>query len=230
MHREGPYSRIFEPLAWRFLTVLYRKHHRQLGGISELHPGGGQYDVRALFTLSGEPAVMINLGASLQTCSSRPLRVESPDLWPRLAATGFDGLLEEVSASLGLPEDTGEPTAVWTYRFISSFLQAAALYRPRWTCEMEQHDSSDSGGSRGFIDHFPGARQAFDAWKGPRLYGTPGYFFWSLVREGSPTLLVDTTGRLWSREGQITVLPEVAKDCGYRTWEMTIRAAGKWLE
>ncbi len=179
MYEERPYGRIVEPLAWRFLTVLYRRHHRNMGGISEMHPGMGLYDVRALFALDGKPAVMINLGASMETRSSQTLRVEGPDLWPRLARMGFDGLLDEVSASLGLPEDTGEPTAVWTYRFISSFLQAAAFHRPIWTCEMEQHDSSGMGfgGPRGFVDRFPGARQAFDEWDGPRLYGTPGYFF-----------------------------------------------------
>jgi hypothetical protein len=80
------------------------------------------------------------------------------------------------------------------------------------------------------VDRFPGARQAFEDWKGPRLFGTPGYFFWSLVRDGSPVLLVDTTGRLWSQDGLIAFLPEVAKASCYRTWEMTTRAAGKWLE
>jgi hypothetical protein len=227
-----PYGRIFEPLAWRFLTVLYRRHHRHLGGISEMHPGMGMYDVRALFLPNGEPVVMINLGASLATKSSRPMSVKGQDLWPRLAAEGFDGLLDEVSGALGLPEDAGEPTAVWTYRFLGSFLQAAAFHRPRWRCVMEQHDSSGmaGGGPCGFVDLFPGARAAFEEWVGPRLYGTPGYFFWCLMRDDEATLLVDTTGRLWSREGQIALLPDVAKASAYRTWEMTTRAAGKWLE
>jgi hypothetical protein len=52
----------------------------------------------------------------------------------------------------------------------------------------------------------------------------------ALVREGEPKLLVDTTGRLWSDKGQIALLPELAKASGGRTWEMTVRAAGAWLE
>ncbi|HKO91718.1 MAG TPA: hypothetical protein VJU61_11220 [Polyangiaceae bacterium] len=148
------YSRLHEPLAWRFLTVLYRRHHRQMGGISEMHPGGGLYNVRALFDASGDPAVMINLGASLHAGA---FRVKGEELWPRLAADNLDGLLDEVSGSLGLSEDPGEPVAVWTYRFISSFLQATAFHRPVWTCVMDQDDSSGDGGRgpRRFVDRFP---------------------------------------------------------------------------
>lgn len=96
---------------------------------------------------------------------------------------------------------------------------------------MERNDTSgDDADPCGFVDSFPGARKAFDEWDGPRPSRTQGHFFWCLTRDGEPTLLVDTTGRLWSQEGQIALLPEVAKARGYRTWEMTTRAAGKWLE
>lgn len=222
------YSRLHEPLAWRLLTVLYRRHHRQMGGIIEMHPGGGLYNVRALFDASGDPAVMINLGASLH---ARSFGVKGEELWPRLAADNFDGLLDEGSGSLGLSETLANQSP-WTYRFISSFLQATAFHRPVWTCVMDQDDSSGDGGGgpRRFVDWFPEARQAFDEWAGPRLYRTPGYFFWALLRDSEPTLLVDTTGRLWSCEGQIALPPDVAKVSGYRTWEMTTRAAGRWLE
>ncbi len=43
-------------------------------------------------------------------------------------------------------------------------------------------------------------------------------------------LLVDTTGRVWTHAGQVALLPDMAKSCGYRTWEMTVRVAGAWLE
>ncbi len=110
----GPYSQLFEPLAWRFLTVLYRRHHRHLVGITEMHPGGGQYDVRALTTPDGEPVVLINLGASLsvKAVGGQGLHLNGPEVWARLASRQFGGLLDAVSSVLRWPADDGEPTAV----------------------------------------------------------------------------------------------------------------------
>ena len=224
-------NRLSIAVAWRFLTVVFRRHSSKLTCIAELHPGGGQYDVRALLDKRGASVLLLNLRGSLQVGSLKFGR----DEWPRrLGEEGFGGMLEQVDEALNWhPEapSANETAQLWSYRFISAFLQATALHRPRWTALMEIADTSGmGGGDREYRRHFPGAAEAFGSWAGPKLYDSPGYFFWCLLKDEEPTLLVDTSGRLWSRKGEQESLLAHVRASGGRTWEMMTRAAGRWLE
>ena len=46
--RINPMTRLLAPMAWRFLTVAFRRHASRVSCIAQLAPGGGQYDVLAL--------------------------------------------------------------------------------------------------------------------------------------------------------------------------------------
>jgi hypothetical protein len=89
---------------------------------------------------------------------------------------------------------------ILTYRFIADFLSHAAFRRSRWECLNGYCDSAGMGGCyvrREQFSHFPGSKKRLQTSVTGDFLGQPAYRFWFLEKEGTPLILLETSGLVW---------------------------------
>lgn len=230
----GDYMQLVEILSWRLVTELWRRFPLQFNLI-EMHPCGGQYDCLALLikgtTMSaidvnrGGGSVHIHkhafgLAGDMAMCSDWVQRMLGPA--PRRI---LDAIADE--ARLRVPKQLPVSTpAALTFRFIADFLTHSFGRLGRWECRNGFEDTSGCGGGvrHHFFEQFPALADVAARQYGTPIMGEHAYCFWFLVKDGKPMLCLDTSGRVFRRDGTSHDLLELYQH-DRRIWPLICVAA-----
>jgi len=228
---------LLEALSWRLLTETVRKSPKRLR-IYEMHPGDGQYDCLALYTVEQDSLAYLNrVGsftpfATLRDEGVGPVSAEPWKIWDELQ---YDSkpqkLVDELCQRIGLkPPQKLPPTTppALIYRLIAE-LVSWTVGRPQlWECRSGYLDSSgwDGCGIRDeFFAPFEQARQRLEVREQNDFLDNPAYRFWFLLRDGEPMLCLETTGTVWNRHGE-SLEAFLAYQKEKRLWPLIMRIAG----
>jgi hypothetical protein len=202
-----------EVLSWRFITELWRRCPDRFDLI-EAHPCDGQYDCLALCTKGQNPAIAIdvNRGGGSVHIHKYALGLEGdmayyPDWMARVLAPEPERFLDDIAREARLPVPKKLPTstpAILTCRYISDFLTHSIGKREHWQCRNGFEDSSGFVGGgirRMFFDKFSFLGVEELRKSGNPRWGHYEYNFWFLVKGEDPMLCLDTSGRVFRRDG-----------------------------
>jgi len=204
-----------EPLSWRFVTELWRRHPCRFQLI-ETHPCSGQYDCLSLFNLDGETQHALNVSRA----GSVHVHVENksgswPD-WAEQMLTDPKHLLEEVESAMGLNAPGKLPRstpATLAFRFISDFLTHCVGRLEKWECRNGFWDTSGYGGGRRteWFEQFAGIESGPPARLPEACCFDSASGYWFLCKNGTPLLCVDAAGQAYNTKGETYDLV-----CNYR--------------
>jgi hypothetical protein len=117
-----------------------------------------------------------------------------------------DRFLDEISreARLTVPKKLPASTAATlTYRYISDFLTHSVGRLENWECRNGFEDSSGYGGGVRcqLFEHFSVFADENTISHGSPIFWEYAYNFWFLLKDENPVLCLDTSGRLFRRDG-----------------------------
>ena len=219
---------LVEIVSWRFVTELWRRWPKHFDLI-EMHPGGGQYDCLALRTKGehSETVIDVNRGGSVHTHIGE-MRNYS-DWLERMLGRTPTTFLDEIANGARLPIPKKRPPstpATLTYRYISDFLTHSVGRLENWQCRNGFEDTSGYGGGvrRHFFEQFPLLRKEDTIGHGTPICGCHEFNFWFLLKDEKPVLCLDTSGRLFRRDGACHDLPSLYKH-DRRIWPLICETA-----
>ena len=209
---DEPAQRFVLAQSWWVGAELVRRHPELI--LHEMHPGGGQYDVLAAFTLphdEGLMRVMLNRVGTMQVhISDTPhgepattvigtwaaaLSVQNPhEIVKRIEHAA------KLAVSAKAPKSTSRALA---YRFIATLLASTVNDRHLWDARNDFIDLS--GGDwwpgdpevHGFTDGFLGVREDFPSTPKIGLWKEPNSHFWAILRDEIPVAIVSVEGRVY---------------------------------
>jgi hypothetical protein len=211
-------------LSWQIAADLVHQHPELV--VHEMHPGGGQYDVLAVFSLplaNSSVTVMLNRAGTIQVHSNKATRAGSNAVvlgtWTDAALPGGARLItrkiEDTTAFTTSRETAPVPTHALAYRFIADVLAAAAHDAYDWDARNEFMDSSGDWylgdpEVNGYIDGFPRVRRDFS--KTPRigLWHEPESHFWAILRDQVPIAIVSLEGQVYRADHTYDLAVEYA--------------------
>jgi hypothetical protein len=214
---DEPAQRFVLAQSWWVGAELVRRHPELI--LHEMHPGGGQYDVLAAFTLPHDGAlvhIMLNRAGTIQVHIS-----ETPNSEPAITVIGTWGValcavnpheivkrIEDV-AQLARPRKAPKSTPrALAYRFIAALLNSTVNDRHVWDARNDFIDSSgDDWGPgdtevHGFTDGFLEVREDFPTTPKIGLWQEPNSHFWAILRDQIPVAIVSIEGRVYSNGGR----------------------------
>lgn len=212
MTRANVNRRLEEILSWRFVTEFWRRFPDRFDLI-EAHPGGGQYDCLAMLTKGQNSAIAIDVnrgGGSVHIHKDAlglggDMSVHS-DWIERMLGPEPDKFLDEIAheARLTVPKKLAASTpAALTFRYISDFLTHSVGRLEHWECRNGFEDTSGYGGGvrRQLFEQFPLLGEENTLRHGSPIFGELAYNFWFLSKDEKPMLCLDTSGRVFRRDG-----------------------------
>ena len=230
---------LLEVLSWRLVTETARRAPSRLR-IYEMHPGGGQYDCLALYTIDQELIAYLNRcgrftpWATLRDKGVAPESAEAWDIWREVRNDHkpvelVDGICKRIG--LAVPAKLPSSTApILVYRFIAEFLSWTVCQPQNWECRSGFLDSSGWGGGvrEQLFETFDEARTRLECREKYDLSENPAYRFWFILREGEPVLCLETTGIVWNLNGEsMELLRAYRKE--KRLWPLIYQMAGNLL-
>jgi hypothetical protein len=220
-----PAQRFILAQSWWVGAELVRRHPELI--LHESHPGGGQYDVLAAFTLPYGKAlthVMLNRAGTMQVHlldghNGAP-EVTRIGTWAEaLSAQSPHEMVKRIEHAAQLATTTkaskSAPRAL-AYRFIATLLTMTVNDRHVWDA---RNDFIDTSGDEwwpgdpevhGFTDGFPGAREDFPSTPEIGLWQEPNSHFWALLRDEIPVALVSIEGRVYRKGVRLDLAHEYA--------------------
>lgn len=195
--------------SWWIASELARRHPQHV--VYEMHPGGGTYDVLALFTLPHAPvdrAIMINRAGTLQVHNVPGVGDRIVGTWSDVLGTqNAHRVVKQIEAAAQLslsgtaPKSTKRTLA---YRFIACVLNAALNDRHDWDARNESFDSSGLyPGSRNlnnFLKDFPDVRGDLATTPRIGLLSEPESHFWGILRDSEPVAVVSIEGKVYRKD------------------------------
>lgn len=218
--------------SWRIVSELCRRFPGRFR-IVQTHPGGGLYDCLALFeegfntsceTL--KPIADFNRNGRFHVhnrLDGQP-HEEPLDLWPLMVeANDMKSVLDQVTRMVGLQIPSTLPFSTsntLVYRFIAGILTTAIFGKDKWNCKNGYFDSSDGGCGvqDGAFQLFPKANKHLKERMVDDFLGEPAYRFWFITRNEKPVLCLETTGNLWTLDGNQHQLMNVYKEKQRKLW------------
>jgi len=218
----GPAQRFIVAQSWWIASELVRRHPELV--IHEMHPGGGHYDVLAIFAppyADARAIVMLNRAGTLQV----HVRDESggtPDLrvvgtWADvLSASNPHGFAKVIESAAGLPIVPKAPPSTprtLAYRFIATLLTMTVNDRNTWDARNEFIDSSGDGWPgeaelRGHLDSFPDTRRDFSSITALGLWHEPESHFWAVMKDQIPVAIVSLEGHVYRSDRRYSLTEE----------------------
>ena len=224
---------LIEIASWCLVNEIMRRYPNRYT-IIQTHPGGGMYDCLSLFTKKGHIHVAdLNREGSFHVflegaCSSF-------DIWQMMSKEDdMKDVLNRVSEALRMPIPSKLPPStpeIVCYRFIASFLSQTAFTRDKWRCRNGCFDSSAPyarGGKIKDFEKFPGAVDRLRTNKKDDIENESSYRFWFLRKAENSHICVETTGNVWSDNGNSYNLMELYKK-EKRIWPLVNRIGGYLL-
>lgn len=216
-----PAGRFVIAQSWWIASELARRHPELI--VHEMHPGGGLYDVLALFNprraeFTSQTRVMLNRAGSIQVhhpsdSGKGNVRIGS---WSDVISSGnahqFIKLIER-EAGLGLPSSTPPSTPrALAYRLIAAALTATVNDRHSWDARNLVVDSSDGWGDDeadpfGYLRGFPQARRDLDIDAVAHPERPAESRSWALLRDGEPVAIITVDGRAYLLDRTVELLP-----------------------
>lgn len=207
-----PAERFVIAQSWWLASELVRRHPQLL--VHEMHPGGGMYDVLALYTPpydAGATQIMLNRAGTIQVhhISGDPHNDVLLGTWADLLAADdphwmVKNIEDAARLRLAKKAPASTPRAL-SFRFISAALSATINDRHVWDARNEFIDSSSSyPGSaevNGYLDAFPAVRD--DLRTTPSIPGEwhePESHYWAILRDQKPVAIVSIEGRVYCRD------------------------------
>jgi hypothetical protein len=223
-----------EIVSWRFVTELWRRWPTHFDLI-EIHPGGGQYDCLALRTRGHKPAnaIDVNRGGSVhinKDAFGLDGGMSTHSNWmERMLGPSPGGFLDDIAHDVRLTIPKKRPVstpATLTYRYISDFLTHSIGRLENWQCRNGFEDTSGYGGGvrREYFEQFPMLRKEDTLRHGTPICGCHEFNFWFLLKDEKPVLCLDTSGRLFRRDGACHDLPSLYKR-DRRIWPLICETA-----
>ena len=172
-----------------------------------MHPGDGQYDCLALYTVEQELIAYLNRPgrftpwATLREKGVGPASAGPWDVWQEVRRDCEPvELVDGICSRIGMAVPTKLPSStapILVYRFIAEFLSWTVCRPQRWECRSGFLDSSGWGGCgirEQFFDAFDSARKRLENREKNDLLENSAYRFWFTLRDGDPVLCLETTG------------------------------------
>ena len=226
-----------EIASWRIVSELLRRYPNKFI-IIETHPGGGTYDCLSLYTKKDEHCISLNRGGSLHVFmrfDSQHAHHESYPVWDELSNhENYKGVLDTICRLMNLKVPHHLPpstSSVLVYRFIATFLAHSSFGVDFWECRNGMFDSSapyECGGVKNDFDHFPKAKERLRINLKGDVLNQPAYRFWFIKKNNEPVLCLETSGKLWTKEGLEYNLMEIYKK-EKRIWPIIYQTAGEML-
>jgi hypothetical protein len=208
----GASQRFVLAQSWWIGAELVRRHPELV--LHESHPGGGQHDVLAAFTLPWDKAmmhVMLNRVGTMQVHTldghNGEPKVTRIGTWAEtLSAQNPHEMVQRIERAAQLETSsagTKSAPRVLAYRFIAALLATTVNDRHVWDA---RNDFIDTSGDdwwpgdpevHGFTDGFPGAREDFLSTPAIGLWHEPNSHFWAILRDEIPVAIVSIEGRVY---------------------------------
>lgn len=212
-----PAQRFVLAQSWWIGAELVRRHPELI--LHESHPGGGQYDVLAAFTLPYDNAlmhVMLNRVGTMQVHildgRNGPPEVTEIGTWSEaLSAQNSHDVVKRIERIAQLSTKKKAPASTpraLAYRFIATLLAATANDRHAWDARNDFIDSSGDDWCpgdpevHGFTDGFPKVREDFASTPKIGLWEEPNSHFWAILRDEIPVAIVSIEGRVYGTESR----------------------------
>lgn len=237
-----PAQRFVLAQSWWIAAELTRRHPELL--VHEMHPGGGQYDVLAVFAPPYDAAgarVMLNRAGTMQV-HAHDGHNGVPDI--ALIGTWADALsarsphavikqIEDVAQLNALTKAPSSTPRALAYRFIATLLTTAVNDRHHWDARNEFIDSSRDWWPgdpeiNGFMDAFPEVQHDFASTPEIGIWHEPESHFWAILRDQIPVAVVSIEGRLYRQDRHFDLVDEYANH-GRRMLSVVAGALGDLL-
>ena len=230
-----------EILSWRLVSETVRRAPDRLR-IFELHPGGGQYDCLALYTVDGDSLAHLNrlgrfhpFGKLRDIGGVAPSEEEPWDIWRDAFSVedqskNVDGICRRIGLTIPAKLPASTPVVV-VYRFIAEFLARTAFDRSRWECLSGFLDSSGFLGCSTRTElfaAFPDADERLQVRTDDDSPENAAYRFWFIMRNSEPVLCLETTGTIWNLAGDSLDIPKAYHE-HRRLWPLITEIAGDLL-
>jgi hypothetical protein len=220
----APETRAVMALSWQIAADLVQRHPEFV--VHEMHPGGGQYDVLAVFSIPLENSpmtVMLNRAGTIQVHSNKATRAESNAVvlgtWTDAALPGgaqrITRKIEDTTTFTTTRANVATPTHALAYRFIADALAVAAHDQHDWDARNEFIDSSGDWylgdpELNGYVDAFPRVRHDFSETPRIGLWHEPESHFWAILRDEMPVAIVSLEGRVYRADHTYDLAVEYA--------------------
>lgn len=237
-----PAQRFVLAQSWWIAAELVRRHPELL--VHEMHPGGGQYDVLAVFAPPHDAAgarVMLNRAGGMQV-HTHDGHNGVPDI--SLIGTWADAFsarsphavikqIEDVAQLNALTKAPSSTPRALAYRFIATLLTMAVNDRHHWDARNEFIDSSGDWWPgdpeiNGFTDAFPEAQRDFAFTPEIGVWHEPESHFWAVLRDQIPVAVVSIEGRVYRQDRHFDLVDEYANH-GRRMLSVVTSALGDLL-
>jgi hypothetical protein len=221
---EEPAQRFLIAQSWWVASELVRRHPELV--VHEMHPGGGQYDVLAVFAPPHDKArtiLMLNRAGTMQVHQNDGLN-GVPDMmmigtWSdALSARSPHAVIKQIEDVAHLDVVVKAPSSTpraLAYRFIATLLTMTVNDRHSWDARNEFIDSSGDwwpgdAELHGFVEGFPEARRDFSSTPELGLWHEPESHFWAVLRDQVPVAIVSIEGRVYRAEHHYDLVDEYA--------------------
>lgn len=221
---DEPAQRFVVAQSWWIAAELVRRHPELL--VHEMRPGGGQYDVLAIFALPHDASsarVMLNRAGTMQI-HTHDGHNGVPDI--SLIGTWADALsarnphsvikqIEDVAQLNTLAKAPPSTPRALAYRFIATLLTTTVNDRHSWDARNEFIDSSSDWWpgdpeTNGFIDRFPEVHRDFSSTPELGLWHEPESHFWAVLCDQIPVAIVSIEGRVYRADRRHNLADEYA--------------------
>jgi hypothetical protein len=211
-----PSRQLLEIASWRVVAEMVRRYPQ--ARLIQTNPGNGQTDCLTLFPKEGRhpfERLDFNRLGGLTYHYLRPDGSQTFKVWPDFWAEFFNAAdtrepMRKLAMFASLPPvaQLKTPTpAILAYRFIAGFLTHVAFNASfgsfNWECQNGYLDTSDGFGGvwESRFAEFPAAAERMREPSMDDPFGVPAYRFWFILLNEDPQLCLETTGRIWDRQG-----------------------------
>jgi hypothetical protein len=172
-----------------------------------MHPGGGSYDVLALWSPGAKPIIQLNRNGTLHAGPADKTVATWADA---VAANGPHDLVKRLEQASGHEMRRQAPPSTprtLSYRFISGVLTGLVNSRYEWDARNEFLDSSgDEAELRGYLRAFPAAVETRKSVPRLGIFHEPESHFWALLANEHPIALVSLEGVLFYRNATVNLV------------------------